>query len=204
MGDYESKYEEYKKSLLQNHWFIKKLHEKYRGSITAEGDYIDRNGVLWKIGILAFVCGFCIAFTLPAAEHGLWFLGIVLFIAIMGSIIWARIIESKFKKDSGETNFYAFRYHQHFKEHIQKDKDEETKNLMRDVWKNCDSLMWRSDSIPNMSKEDLESLLFQHIKKMDDYQKQYKELDRYDSFSDDLKNDYYFNAEIQQDIDKYI
>lgn len=202
MEDYESQYEEYKKSLLQNRWLIKTLHEKYRGSITAEEDYIDRNGVLWKVGVLGAVCGFCIAFT--PVEKGNWVLGIILFLAIMGSIICARNIGAKFKKGSGETNFYAFRYHQHFKDHVQEEKENETYRLMRDMWEYYDSLLWRSDSIPNMTKEDLESLLFQHIKKMGDYQKRYRELDRYNDFARDLKNDYYFNAEIQKDIDKYI
>ena len=204
MDDYESKYKEYKQSILQNRWLIRKLHEKYQGSQVAEKDYIDENGVLWKIGLLGAVFGFCLALTFALRKSGLWLLGAILFIALIGSLALAQYIGSKFKKNLGEVIFYAFQYHHHFEEHIQKDKDDETKNLMSDVWKYCDSLMWRSDSIPNMSKEDLESLLFQHIKKMADYQKRYQELNRYDRFADELKNDYHFNCEIQKDIDKYL
>lgn len=204
MEDYESQYEEYKKSLLQNHWLIKTLHEKYRGSITAEGDYIDRNGVLWKIGVLGAVCGFCVALTFALAESGLWFLGIVLFLAIIGSVIWARHIEAKFKKDSGEVNFYAFRYHKHFKDHIQVDKDQEARDLERDVLNHYGAIQWREDSIQDMSEEEIKSLFLWHIKKMEDFKQRYKDLSRYDYFAGSLKNDWYFNAEIQKDIDKYI
>lgn len=204
MKDYDAKYEEYKKSLLQNHWFIKTLHEKYRGSITAEGDYIDRNGVLWKIGVLGVVCGLCIPPIYTLADSGLWFLWIVFFLAIIGSVIWARHIEAKFKKDSGEVNFYAFRYHQLFKDHVQEEKDRETKKLLDDMLKHYDAIRWRADSIQEMSEEDVKSLLLNHIEKMGDYEVRCQELDNYNCFAGSLKNDYYFNAEIQKDIDKYI
>lgn len=75
---------------------------------------------------------------------------------------------------------------------------------MRSMWEYSDSLMQRSDCISDMTKEELESLAFRHIKKMGDFQKRYEELDRYDRFIRDLKSDYYFNAEVQKDIDKYI
>lgn len=202
MNDYKSQYEEYKKSLLQNHWFIKTLHEKYRGSITAEEDYIDRNGVLWKVGILGAVCGFCIAFT--PIENGSWLLGVILFLVIMGSLIWVRHIGKKFKKDSGEINFYAFRYHQHFKDYVQEEKDKETDLLFRDIMKHYEAILWRADSIQTMSEEDVKSLLLHHIEKMGDYKTRYNNLSDYDCFAGSLKNDYWFNAEIQKDIDKYI
>jgi hypothetical protein len=202
MNDYEAKYEEYKKSILQNHYFIKTLHEKYRNSITTEGDYICQNGVLWKIGVLGAVCGFCIAFT--PIENGNWILGIVLFLAIIGSVIWARHIEAKFKKNSGETNFYAFRYHQHFKDHVQEEKDRETKKLLKDMLGHYDAIRWRADSIQTMSEEDVKSLFLNHITKLGDYEARYQEIENYDYFIGSLKNDYYFNAEIQKDIDKYI
>jgi hypothetical protein len=202
MNDYDAKYEEYKQSLLQNRWLIKTLHEKYRSSLAGEKDYIDHNGVLWKIGLLGAVCGYCIAFT--PIENGNWILGIVLFLVIIGSVILAMRIGAKFKKDSGETNFYAFRYHQHFKDHVQGEKDKETKKLFADMLSHYDAIRWRADSIQTMSEEDVKSLLLNHIEKMGDYEAQYKELDKYDRFASDLKNDYYFNAEIQQNIDKYI
>jgi hypothetical protein len=202
VNDYDAKYEEYKKALLQNHWFIKTLHEKYRASLNGEKDYIDNNGVLWKVGLLGAVCGFCIAFT--PIENGNWILGLVLFLAIMGSVIWARHIESKFKKNLGETIFYAFRYQQHFSEYVQEEKYKETKKLLKDMLNHYDDIRWRADSIQTMSEEDVKSLFLNHIKKMGNYEAQYQELDNYDSFLGSLKNDYYFNAEIQKDIDKYI
>ena len=202
MSNYEEQYEEFKKSLLQNHWVIKTLREKYQGSQTAEKNFVNENGVLWKVGLLGAVCGFCIAFT--PIEKGNWLMGTVLVIALFGSLALAQYVGSKFKKNLGEVVFYAFRYHQHFHDHIQKEKDVEAKNLMHSMWEYSDSLMWRSDCISDMTKEELESLVFRHIKKMGDFQKRYEELDRYDRFIRDLKNDYYFNAEVQKDIDKYI
>ena len=203
MDDYKSQYEEYKKSLLQNHWFIKTLHEKYRGSITAEGDYIDRNGVLWKIGVLGAVCGFCITLTFALAESGLWFWGVVLFITIMGSVIWARHIEAKFKKDSGEINFYAFRYHQHFKDHILEEKRREMYEFEQDLSKIADYMQWCVDRPSNEPSEVMEQ--FCHaLRRVEELGKQYKHISRYDYFAGSLKNDYDFNAEIQKDIDRYI
>ena len=119
------------------------------------------------------------------------------------SIFTPRLLK-KFKKDSGARKFYAFRYHQHFKDYIQADKDKETKDLERDVRSHYDSIKWRADSIQNMSEEDVKSLFINHIEKMRDYQKRYDDLSRYDYFAGSLKNDWYFNAEIQKDIDKYI
>jgi hypothetical protein len=56
----------------------------------------------------------------------------------------------------------------------------------------------------NMSEEDVKSLLLDHIKKAQTFDARFHSLNRYDRFISDLKNDYYFNAEIQKDIDKYI
>ena len=203
MDDYESQYEEYKKSLLQNHWLIKTLHEKYRGSITAEGDYIDRNGVLWKIGVLGAVCGFCIALTFALAESGLWFLGIVLFITIMGSVIWARHIEAKFKKDSGEINFYAFRYHQHFKDHILEEKRREMYEFEQDLSKTVCFIQRCANNPSNNPSEVIEAFRCAS-RYAEELEKEYKHISRYDYFAGSITNDYYFNAEIQKDIDKYI
>lgn len=203
MEDYEPQYEEYKKSLLQNHWFIKTLHEKYRGSITAEEDYIDRNGVLWKIGILGAVCGFCIALTFALAESGLWFLGIVLFITIIGSVIWARHIEAKFKKDSGEINFYAFRYPQHFKDHILEEKRREMYKFEQDISKTV-AFMQRCADKPNINLKDATEEFRCALHYVKELEKQYKHISRYDYFAENIKNDWYFNTEIQKDIDKYI
>lgn len=202
MEDYESNYEEYKKSLLQNRSLRNELHEKYQGSLRVEKDYIDRNGVLWKTGILGAVCGYCIAFT--PIKNGNWFMGIILFLVIMGSIILARYIGKKFKKASAERNFYAFRYHKHFEDYINGEKDKETYQLVCDMRNHHESIKWRADSIQNMSEEDIKDLFIYHIKKMDDFQKRYEEISNYDYFAGKLKNDYQFNAEIQKDIDKYI
>lgn len=207
MKDYGAKYEEYKQSILQNRWLRNELHEKYNGSLNVEKDYIDGNGVLCKVGVLHQVCGVCLVFFSSLDGRTDTF-GIIarIVIAIVGiaCFLWALHIGNKFKRNLGEKIFYSFQYHQHFKDHVQKEKREETYSLMRDMWKSYNSLLWRIDDFQTMTKEDLESLLFHHIKEMGDYEKRYEELEKYDRFTSDLKNDYYFNVEIQKDIDKYI
>lgn len=207
MNDYDAKYEEYKKSLLQNHWFIKKLHEKYHDTIDAEGNYIDGNGVFSKVGILSGVCGVCFWFFgyLEDSTNTVSIIArIVITIVGIACFLWAMHIVSKFKEDSGKTNFYAFRYYQYFKDHVQEEKDKETKELLKDMLCHYDTIRWRADSIQAMSEEDVKSLFLNHIKKMGDYEARHQELENYDRFAEDLKNDYHFNAEIQRDIDKYI
>ena len=207
MGDYESKYEEYKKSLLQNHWFIKKLHEEYRGSLRVEKDFIDENGVLWKFGVLHQVCGACLVFFSSLYGRTDTF-GIIvrIVIAIVGiaCFLWALHIGNKFKRSLGEKIFYSFRYHQHFKDHVQKEKDKETDQLLRDMLNYMESVPRWAKSISTMSEEETKSLLEFLTKEPDIYTTRYENLSRYGRFASDIKNDYYFNAEIQKDIDKYI
>ena len=204
MDDYESQYEEYKQDILQNRRLRNELHEKYQGSLRVEKDYVDENGVLWKIGLLGVVCGFCFALIISLVDSGLWFFGTVSIITFLGSLGLAQHISSKFKKNLGEMIFYAFRYHQHFKDHIQEERDKEAYRLERDIFQHYDAIRWREDSIQTMSEEDAKSLLLYHIEKMGDFQKRYNELSRFDRFAGSLKNDWYFNVEIQKDIDKYL
>lgn len=201
MEDYKSQYEEYKKSILQNRWFIDNLRDKYRGSLTAEKDYIDENGVLWKTGLLGAVCGYLIAFT--PVKNGNWILGITLFLGIMGSLIWARHIGTKFKTNLGEMIFYAFRYHKHFEDRIQEDKDQQTKLLMEDILKKLSTIRYRAKVSMNNSKLDIEEAiaLMRFIEGMDDFEKRYQDLSRYDGYARNLKNDYEFNAEVQKRIE---
>ena len=202
MEEYESQYKEYKNSILQNRWVIETLRDKYRGSLNIEKDYINENGVLWKTGLLGAVCGYLIAFI--PIENGNWILGIILFGGIMGSLIWARHIGAKFKKNLGETIFYAFRYHNHFKDRIQEDRDQEAKILMQDILKKFSSIRYRAKASMNNSNLDIEEAiaLMRFIEGMDDFEKRYLDLSRYDGYVRSLKNDYDFNAEVQKRIEQ--
>ena len=203
MEDYGAKYEEYKQSILQNRWFIEKLNEKYTGSLRSEKDYIDENGVLWKTSVLSGVFGLCISLFWileDRSDTGSIITRIILAIIMIACGILGVLVAAKFKKKSGELNFYAFRYHQHFEDHVREEKDKETKKLFEDMLGHYDAIRWRADSIPTMSEEDVKSLFLNHIKEMSDYETRYKELSKYDSFAGSLKNDYYFNAEIQKGI----
>ena len=193
-------YEEYKNTLLHETWFRRNLNEKYRNTLAAEKDYIDSNGVLWKVGLLGAVCGFIIALT--PIENGNWILGIISFLAIMGSIILALHIGKKFKKDSGEMNFYAYLYNKHFEDRLHEDRRREMYNYERELSKTIYFMQWR---VNNPSKDPTEVLAdFRHALHLtEDLKKQYEKLTQYDGFVGRLKDDYHFNAEIQNDIDKY-
>lgn len=206
MNDYETQYEEYKKSILHDRWLKKTLNEKYCESIAAEVNYIDQNNVLFKIGALGTVGGFCVALAFISLSRGLWFLGIVLLIAIIGIWILATNIAGEFKKSSGAMNFYAFIYHKHFKDHIQKDKSRLTKDLMEDLFKNLSTIRYRAKVCKSESEIDMDEVmaLLKFIENMDDYQAKYDDLSKYDRFAKSIKNDYSFNLEIQKDIGKYI
>ena len=207
MSDYETQYEEYKKDLLSKRWFISELHKMYRGSINAEKDYVAENGVLWKIGVLSGICGFCSAqFPIFDGEANIRsiIVKIILSIIVIACLGTAWYVSSKFQKRSAERIFYAFRYNQYIADKIKEEKDREARSLINDMINYNDALMWREENIPNMSEEDVKSLLLNHIKKAQTFDARSLSLYRYDRFISDIKYDYYFNAEIQKDIDKYI
>ena len=201
MEDYESKYEEYKKALLQNRRLRNELHEKYRGSVRVEKDYIDENGILWKTGILGAVCGYCIAWF--PIENGNWLLGIILFLAIMGSIILARHIAKKFQKASAERNFYAFEYNKHFEDQINKERRKAMWEFEQEISKAVGFMQLCANNTSNDPHEELEKFLCA-LHYVEELKKKYQDISNYDYFAGKIKNDYQFNAEIQTDIDKYI
>lgn len=206
MDNYASKYEEYKNTLSHSTWFRRELNNKYSTTLDVEKAYIEGNGVLWKVGVLSGVCGFClllVGLMEDRSDTKSIVMRIILWLIMIAVFAVAMHIGNKFKKNLGERVFYTFLYHQHFKDHVKKEKDKETEKLLDDMLSHYEALLWRSDSIPNMPKEDLESLLFGHLQKVGDYQKRYKELNRYDGFASDLKYDYDFNSEIIKNIEKY-
>ena len=199
MADYKSKYEAYKNTLLGETWFRRELNDLYRGSIRVEKDYIDENGVLWKVGLLGAVCGFCIAF-LPI-ENGNWALGIALFICIMGSLSLARHIGSRFKKKSGERKFYAFWYDKYFEDRVNEDRRREMYQFEQEISKVVGFMQYCIDKPDNDHSEVIEDFR-RALHYVEELEKRYKEVLEYDSFPGWLKNDYQFNAEMQKDLDK--
>lgn len=204
MNDYESQYEEYKRSILENRRLRNELHEKYQGSLRVEKDYIDENGVLWKVGVLSGVCGLCLSlFWLleDRSDTGSIITRIILLSIMIAAFVFAMRIGSKFKKSLGEMIFYAFRYSNHFEEHIQEDKRKEMYEFEQNITKIADYMHWCVDRPSNDHSEVLKQ--FRHSScRVEELEKQYKHISRYDSFATNLKNDYWFNAEIQKDIDK--
>lgn len=200
MKDYKTQYEEYKNTLLHETGFRRTLNETYRNSLYAEADYIDRNGVLGKVGILSAVCGFLISF-LPV-ENGNWILASLIFLGIMGSVIWMNRITQKFKKDSAEINFYAFHYHKHFEDRIRKDKELEVRKLEETLSKTV-AYMQRCVNSPNNDPAVAIEEFRRALHYVEELEKLYKHIARYDRFAGSLKDDWHFNAEIQKDIEKY-
>ena len=201
MKNYESLYEEYKNTLLRDKSFRHELTDLYRCSLRVERDYIDENGVLWKMGLLGAVCGFLITFT--PVENGNWFLGILLFLGIIFSIIWARHIGKKFKKKSAERKFYTLQYNKHFKARVQKDKEHDAKKFAEDFYSTV-VFMRRCANNPGNTRSEVIDEFRCALRYVEELEEQYKDISTYDHFAEKLMNDWYFNAEIQKDIDKYI
>lgn len=204
MGDYESQYEAYKNTLLRETYFRRNLTDLYNGSLTVEKDYIDTNGVIWKISLLSAICGFCFAlFWLleDISDARIIITRIVLAVIMILCAIFARRIETKFKKGSAEIKFYAFLYDKYFKDRIEEDKRREMYQFEKDL----SSIVVFMQRCTNKHSDDLSVVLeefqcaFQYV---GDLEKQYKYISRYDSFFKSLKDDYYFNTEIQKNIDK--
>lgn len=175
MEDYKSKYEVYKESLLRSHYLRDKIREGRKNTLCFEKDYIDRNGVLPKIGVLSAVGGFCYAlcFSLVQLDEAP---GVILraLLAVVGTVcfFWAGQIGAAFKEASGKSNFYSFEYDRYIEDRVLSDREAEANNLVRDF-------------------------LSQQIDR-EEFKKRYDELSMYGRFAKDLKNDYDFNTEIQE------
>ena len=176
MDNYETQYEEYKQSLLRSSYFLDNLNEKKRNALYAEKDYIDRDGVLSKIGVLSAICGSCYALASSLVQLN-EFPGIIVrtLFAIVGTICFlkAMSIGSQFKEDSGKKNF-RYQYDRHIENRAMSDKELEARSLVR------------SFLSKEMDKEE--------------FRKRCEDLSRYDRFASDLKNDYEFNTKIQNKI----
>ena len=206
MEDYESQYEEYKNTLLHEKWFRNKLTDLYRGSLNVDEDYISQNGVLWKVGVLSGACGIC--FSLFSSLDGRSdaksiIIRIVLAAIMIACFVFAMHIGKKFVKTSGERKFYAFQYDQYFKDYIQEEKRKEMYEFEKDLSKTVCFIQRCSTNPSNNPSEVIEE--FRRASRyVEELEKQYKHISRYDNFAWRLKNDWYFNAEIQKDIDRYI
>ena len=171
MIDYESSYEEYKQTLLRSTNFMSKLREKYKNTQYAETSYIDKNGVLVKIGMLSAAFGFFLSVCWLDAH-----LAIRIISAIISVVCFflALHIGSQFKEESGKSNFHSYEYYRHIEERVRSDKELEARNLVRDM-------------------------LNRKIDR-DEFRTRYEDLYRYDRFAEDLKNDFYFNSEIKKHL----
>jgi len=175
MDDYESQYEEYKKSLLRSNYFMTKLREEQENSVYTVRDYIDRDGVLPKVGVLSGVGGFCYAlyFSLVQLDE---FPGIMVraILVTVGTVcfFWAGYIGSKFKEDIGKTNFSSCYFDRHIEKRATSDKEMEARNIVR-------------------------SFLSREIDS-EEFQKRYEDLSKYDRFAEDLKNDCDFSSKTKK------
>lgn len=208
MKDYDTKYEEYKESLLKTWYFTNKFKELYEGTISAEKDYIDQNGVLWKVGILSAACGFCFAFhSVLEGRTDTSSIIIRIVIAVIGIVCFflAMHLGAKYKKRSGEAAFYAFQYDRYIKDYIANEKQRETDKLMRDVLEKYDNILWRAELLAENSDdntEQLEANLLYIIKSNNTFQERYETISMYDRFAKDLQDDYYFSKAIHELLHK--
>ena len=205
MKDYESQYEEYKQTLLQNQRFIDNLRDKYRGTLTAEKDFVDENGVLGKVGILSGICGICLALFLLLQDTSgtasiIW--RIVLFIIGTGSALWAVRIQAKFKKTLGRMVFYSFRYHKHFEDHIQEDKQWETVTFKEDLSRHIEFLQHCIHTMKDKHPEESEKDFMKALGLFEDLESKYEHIEKCNRYTNSLKNDYPFYTEIQKRIEQ--
>lgn len=201
--DYDSQYADYKHSLLHSHRFVDNLKEDYKKTIHSESDYIDRNGVFLKVGILAFLCGFSIAvFFLIEGNSSIWsiVIRIISFTIAVVCAIAALRIESKYKKSSGERDFYSYQYSRYIKDCVQYDKEEETEKIFKDIIDNINFLRISSEVIlseeDNTDIERLKSNMLYAASSEKDFKNRYEKLSRYDRFERDILEDYYFQKSI--------
>lgn len=173
---YEESYESYKNSLLRSQYFIEQLNQHYKDTVHGEKDFIDKNGVLGKIGLLSAICGLCFGFFFSFGEtNNIWSIIIRCALAIGGIVcfFFAMSIASDYKKASGKSNFYSFVCNRYIADHIRKDRQKETDSLLRDMLKKMDST---------------------------DFSERYEQLSRYDRFEKDILEDYHFSKAIHEHI----
>ena len=207
MSDYEKKYNAYKESLLKDHIFMDRFANIYAGAISAEKDYIDRNGILSKIVVLSAISGFCIAVYSP---HDSKIISILSFIPIVMLCIFGFLIyriSANYIKKSGEKIFYSFRVDRHIQEKVLADQQRELDLLMKDINQRLFTIKYYAEKIQvgssasTVGDEDLAQLLY-WINSMDNYDDRYRLISYLGSFIKDLAEDYRFNEAIYEQIHK--
>lgn len=204
MENYDTKYEEYKSSILKSGYFANALQAKYESTLSLERDYIDKNGVLWKVALLSGLCSFCLVFSSIFDDRSdLESIVIRIVLAIIGIVSFALAmhIGSKYKVSSGRSNFYSFHYSRFIHDHVLHEKQREADNLMRDMLDRLDNIQWRAEQAEAGTNNDIEPLqsnLLYIIKASNEFHKRYEYLSMYDRFSEDLQQDYHFNQAVRK------
>ena len=211
MNDYEKQYTDYKAKLLKDRYFLSKFKEKYENASRSEKDYIDRSGVLTKVGILSAVCGASLSMFF-FLESGSGAIGtvvyrIITFLVCVASVLLAVHIGSKFKEASGKSNFFSFQYRQHIESRVYEDKQREMHALMEDIDKRLLSIRWCAEKIKkeghrknaNSEKANQQDLLY-FIETMDDVSERYHIISNYDRIAKQLADDYNFSVEVNRNL----
>lgn len=207
MSDYEKSYNAYKESLLNDRIFMERFANIYEGAISAEKDYIDRNGILSKIAVLSTISGFCLAVFSPSNSKISRMVDFILFVmlCVCGFLIYR--ISANFIKKSGENIFYSFRVDRHIQERVLSDQQRQLDLLMEDINQRLFTIKYyaqeiqESSSSLNSSDAELAKLLY-WINSMDDYKKRYETISYLNSYSQKLSNDYYFSKAIYEQVHK--
>lgn len=208
MEDFDVEYEKYKKSLLKSSYFTDNLKKKYTNTLIAEKNYIDRNGVLWKLALLSGVCGICLSLYGSFRDaKGIPALIVVIILAAIGITAFSfalRICEG-FKENAGKANFYTFHYNRYIHDHVAREKQSETDALIQDMLSTIDDLQWRTAHIGKGNQLDIDELkdVLQHLKKKSaEFHDRCDHVKRYDSISSKLQDDYHFSKTICEFIEQ--
>lgn len=173
MNDYESQYEEYKNTLLHSIGLRNDLNDLYTNTQHLDSDYLDHDGALSKIGVSSAGGGVCYALCFSLVQLN-EFPGILVrvILAIVGTLCFfgAAYFGSQFKKDFAKRNFRMYQYERCVESWVQRDKELEAKQLVRDFLSR------------QIGREELTN--------------RYDALSRYDRFAEDLTSDYIFEEEL--------
>ena len=182
MNDYMPQYEEYKKTLLKSWYFMDTFDKRRRVATSFAADAIGQFVPLW--GLAPAACGACFVFFSMCEEGNI--IGRIIF-AIIGVVAFSLGIYalSKFKKYLGESFFYSFVYDGYVEAHVRDDKQKETERLLREAIGIMAQMQEHADD-------------YSLIEKCRDIQERSDSLYRYDSFKNDLKNDYYFSKAMHE------
>lgn len=197
---YEEQYEEYKKSLLKNHYFKDKFRQKYADVLHGASAYIDHSCIFEKLSGLSLVAGAAITavcFMGDRTDARSIVVRIVMLAILVASTIGWLLVSSRHKAALGKSNFYSFCYGSYIRSKVIEDKKEEIDLLIEDLEKKTEALRYYSEK----KDYDIDEIRF-FSRKIGQTLKRYKRIKNYEHIARDIESDYYFSIEMKKLLDE--